>query len=50
MDEELKKKIRKASEYIIDGHPYKDVLDEYEVMDIIVELAGRLAREATGEK
>ena len=41
-------KIIKAAEFIENGDPYKDVLDEFEVMEIIVELANRLKKESRG--
>ena len=36
---ELEKKVLKAVEYIDNGDPYKDVLDDYEVMEALELLA-----------
>lgn len=40
--EKHKDQIIKAAEYITDGCPMKDVLDDYEIMDIIIILAAYL--------
>ena len=39
-EKKFREKILKAAKFIDAGDPYKDVLDEYDVMDAIVYLAG----------
>jgi hypothetical protein len=39
MNKSLKEKVLKGAEFIKNGDPLKDVMDNYEIMDAIVEFA-----------
>lgn len=45
MDKELIKKIIKAADYVENGDPLKDVMDDHDLGMAIVEFAGRLKKE-----